>query len=634
MSEDSGKFARPPRHAIFPRPRCLAGLLHAAQILLQAASVHSLTSAHLHARPDRILGWFRALWSNASRTQLTLGLLLLLATIVLALRVQVPIVVVNTDVGFDEGYAAGMALRVLEGKGLPYVDGASHRGPLFYWTLSAATWLGGKYTWHGFRALSLVAFLASTLLMFGAGWAARRPWAGAIGAAFYTYVMCFALHPNDTVGLHAEPLAVPCLMASLLFAALGVCRTKTLRTFALFAACSGVTALMAGLMKQTVLMCVAPMGLWLVAHAYMKEGWTRRQRRMATLALPAGWVGLGLFVIGLYAAAGEVHTLYYWFWKYNADVFAQTSDFDHPVSVLQDWLIQGPWWAIGWALLVIGNVTHLVGRLFAPAGPRGRLSELGFHVAVTLLAITTMAAAAVGLRLFPHYFLIAIASAGLLLGVGVGERLSFRTTSGRASAVVATLLFLAFVGASTETRASIIRKEKREGLGWFDSANTELCSLVQTYSKPDEPIFIWGFDADLYVDCARRPASRFVYMTLVLGTVPPFWAVRKPEYVAENAPEILLDELQTQKPPVILDLKKRIHGFSMTVLPSLKKLLRDDYCLVRTIPVEDGRKANAYVRKDLGACKRTPKRHGAKARSLKGLETANGRAMSRPSIAP
>ncbi len=560
-----------------------------------------MTSLLSHVR--RFQGQIAKCFRSPSKTQLAVGAAAFVAIVLLSLQVHMPILALDSDIGVDEGYAASVALRMVDGSGLPYVEAVSHRGPGYYWTIAAAWAMGGAYDWNGFRGLAFGSFLASVMTMFLAGWAAKRPLTGAIGAGLHCCAVACAMHPDDGIGLHAEHVAVPWLVGSLAFAALAARRTRKYEWFVAFAACSGATAMAAGLMKQTLLVGAGPMGLWILAESCTRTGWTLRQRAAATGAFVLGWLAPGFLVLAIYGGAGEVSTLWYWFWQYNADVFANTKDFHQPWRVLREWFVTSPWWMLGWAFLFAGNLAVLATRLRPARRALHGYAESGFFATVTLLAAFTMFAAGIGLRLWPHYFVVAIAMAGMLVGCSTVQRFDWRSASGRWGAAAATLLVVVVVALSTAARGKVVRDEQRAGMGWKDSENPELCAFIDEYSDRSDPLFVWGFDGDLYVDCERQPASRYVFMTMIVGTVPPFWGIRKPEYVAPGAVETLVRELESSKPPVLVEVTKRI-VYPMESVPLVDAFVHDHYRFVRAIPVEGGRKARCYVRRDLAPCTR------------------------------
>jgi hypothetical protein len=81
----------------------------------------------------------------------------------------------NAALHFDDGYVTAVGERLLDGHLLPYVDAASHRGPVMYWLAALAQALGGRMEWYGIRALASLAFLTS---LFGLWGATDGLWAG------------------------------------------------------------------------------------------------------------------------------------------------------------------------------------------------------------------------------------------------------------------------------------------------------------------------------------------------------------------------------------------------------------------------------------------------------------------------
>jgi hypothetical protein len=149
---------------------------------------------------------------------------------------------------------------------------------------------------------------------------------------------------------------------------------------------------------------------------------------------------------------------------------------------------------------------------------------------------------------------------------------------------------------------------QRKAGSWGSMTPEPLCAVMDRYAKPNEPVFIWGFDADLYLTCRRHVASRFTYLTLVAGNIPPFWTTFREEYVAKRAREDLVEDLRKARPPVILDIPTTIanNGASVSVqgIPKVKEFLAQHYCVQGTARAKNGRVSNVLVRNDLPACKK------------------------------
>jgi hypothetical protein len=110
--------------------------------------------------------------------------------------------------------------------------------------------------------------------------------------------------------------------------------------------------------------------------------------------------------------------------------------------------------------------------------------------------------------------------------------------------------------------------------------------LIQAHTKPSQRLFVWGFRGQLYVSCARRPASRYVFTSFVAGFVPWFFNSTLEEensHVVPGARDILLRELEQTKPPVIVDAGYSLAGRYMTRYPELARYLYDHYTLLNVV---------------------------------------------------
>lgn len=86
---------------------------------------------------------------------------------------------------------------------------------------------------------------------------------------------------------------------------------------------------------------------------------------------------------------------------------------------------------------------------------------------------------------------------------------------------------------------------------------------------------------------------------MVAGVVVPFWRDPRPEWVARNAQENLISELEQHEVALILDSPDRARGSSILHVPQLKKFVVGRYAKAGTIRTKDGRKMTRWVRKDI-----------------------------------
>jgi hypothetical protein len=143
---------------------------------------------------------------------------------------------------------------------------------------------------------------------------------------------------------------------------------------------------------------------------------------------------------------------------------------------------------------------------------------------------------------------------------------------------------------------------RRRGVLWQRSSGEPLCEVIHRYAEPRDPIFIWGFEGDLYVSCAREPASRYVYTTLVAGIVPPFWNERRSDRVARDAPRDTAFDIEHAKPSLIVDVTDNMGGTSINDIPELEAIVARDYCRRETATGWRKREATFYGRRDRGWC--------------------------------
>ena len=135
-----------------------------------------------------------------------------------------------------------------------------------------------------------------------------------------------------------------------------------------------------------------------------------------------------------------------------------------------------------------------------------------------------------------------------------------------------------------------------------------ICRTVAELSRPEDAILVSGFDGDVYVSCHRPPATPYVYTTMVVGVVPPFWSRTDDRWVAPRAREDTARVLRASPPPLVIENRERFGGRTLTSVPLVGDALRDGYCPPRTVEgggIETPRRWAVYVRHDLG-CDRLP----------------------------
>jgi hypothetical protein len=525
---------------------------------------------------------------------------------VLLARTQAFFLTEPGPVAFDDGYTVALGERLIDGSWLPYVDGCSHRGPLLYWAAAIAQKLSGRFNWLGPRWLSVVLTFGVLLGSVVAGVAIRRYLVAAIAALVYVYVLSI-YETGAAYGILGETVAAPFVVWSLALTALGLLRARRLPARCALLAFAGMSAALAGFAKQTALATIGPVSLWALLAALGAPGLLRKHRVLLAGAAPAGFVLVVMVVVIRYAIAGALGTFWYWYYSYNTEIYMQPY-----VGVPLLWEFAGFFAREHWSLfaLTLASVAAL-GGFFARLARAGKKLEFaggsaGFEPCLALLTVAMFVGAAAPYRFWPHYFLALIPLGALLAGTGVDRALA-GTVGNRAVRFLALLTTLGTLTALTlyaaDFRLVDLKRARRMG-GWASVLPEPICDYIAKHSAPDSATFIWGFDSDLYVTCGRRPATRFLYLTLVAGNLAGrWWGEIRLDRVARGSREQIVSDLQATRPPVILDMPANMGGVSIRVVPELVTLLDRDYCVQKGISSKNGRKATPYLRRSGGPCR-------------------------------
>ncbi len=539
---------------------------------------------------------------------------------------------INGSVHFDDAYVVAVAARMVHGRFLPYVDAACQRGPLFYWLAAAAQAQAGWTEWTGVRALAYAAFLLTACALFAAGVAARRAIAGAFGALLFVFVSITRLELKAVFGMVSEPYANLFATAALALVAFGLRRERRPAARVALLALAGAASACAALCKQTYLLAFAPYLAWALAAAVAAEG-RRRERFGGVAALALGWALPFALVALTYALAGELDALVYWSFTYNREVYMAPY---RDVSTLS--------FAAGWAKnhrTLAGAVGALTALALARAiwplrGPLRALPQAydrnGFAATIALQIVLTVASTFAAQRPWSQYYLPPVPwlalFAGIVLADAIEPGLARPFPRGARLAAfglgLVAALGLGVVGSrASDQQMHALRRQRRKG-GWSNARPEPVCAAVDAHSRPDEPLFVWGFDGDIYLSCRRRPASRYVYTTLVAGIVPPFWGEPKTARAARNAARDVIADLERERPPLVLDTSNRVGAGRMRTVKPVDRYVQEHYCRRETLKAKDGRTFYVWVRND--RCTSDPGREAGAAADDAGAAGAAGAA--------
>jgi hypothetical protein len=345
------------------------------------------------------------------------------------------------------------------------------------------------------------------------------------------------------------------------------------------------------LSKQTMSIALVPFSLWVLSAALGRTEYAKTIRTQWVLAFAAGFAAPLAIVLCRYAFAGALETFFYYFFEYNRDVYMAPLRGVLGLELFEFWFAQNlPLIAVA-AALAFGLITSA-----ALADKRAKyLDRNGFAVTIALTTFAVGVTCNATLRGFGHYFLQLFPWAGLLIGYVLECVVLPEGLLGLPSFIMLTVWAAAADwGWSYQFNSNAFRSLRAQVT---DPSATELCSYLHEHTRPYDPVFIWGFYAEPYVSCRVTPATRYVYTTFPAGVVPWFESSLEVENqrAVPGSRALLLQDLETTKPPVIVDFAASLMNRSMTRYRELADYLERHYC-----PDEHLANGDVYLRKQKG----------------------------------
>lgn len=499
----------------------------------------------------------------------------------------------------DEGYLMALGQRLLHGQMLPFVDGVAHSGPLYLFS-GAFIAAFGEFSWVPIRVAAATSFAGITALIFLCGRAAGYPLAGALASVAVPVMSLLRFTPIDGVSYNAECPQILCALASLTCANYGL---RADRADLRWIAGAGVLAAGTALSKQIGGLQAAAIGVGLLVATIGHPTLSNSERRRVLVYFVGAASAPVALVLGWFAVHGALADLYYYLVTYNHTIYMYPHRAVSRSADYKQWFGALPMevgllvTAIGWGL-----AQPWFARANAPSF-REALGRASFPFTVSLLAAAGIVGARGSLRDFAHYYLIAIPWLALLAGLLIESSIRGFAQGSRSQQFAARAALLLPIICLYEVTWSM---RSQHLVGWSSQLRNQValdvqarepppCRLIQQHTPPGEPIFVWGFRADLYVSCKRRPATRYVFTSFVAGYVPWWhWSTKEEEdqLSVPGSRAILLRELEAEKPRIIVDSGRSLGDRSMTRYEALASYLTAHY---RLLEVVDGE--GIYLRK-------------------------------------
>lgn len=507
----------------------------------------------------------------------------------------------------DEAVSALIAANWLDG-GVPYRDAIDQRGPVTYAIYALVFALTGVHDMQAVHWALLFLILVTCLVVFRLGRSLR---AGGIGfavgsvAAALVAIATFTYRRSQMLAFHTE---WPLMLASAV-AMLALWHGLRSSRAAWFVG-AGAAFAIGFLSKQPGIFDAGAGALFVLMWQHERGALFGK----TTLRF-AAWLAVGFFSTlagtALYFAShGAWGDFLLYYWTYNVDHYTAVVPMSDRLAAL-DPFAHGRHYLTANPVLLVGSL--VAGALAIAAWLRCR--RVDGRLLLTLWMILGYFGASYSGRNFGHYFIQIIVPACLLTAMalvdvwrwsrpGAGRWLGRADIAVASRAVVVVLTVVGSIAPLVRFHGEIA------GLNlWRDRpqhhARARLLDAIRSRTKPEDTIFVWGYYPELYVLAPRRPASRYSNTNYLTGMLP--WENHQPgvdtsAHIVDGAWDILLDELEANRPALVVDTAVGDHRYyakyPIAERPRLLRFLAAGYTAAEVVEDRRGRPVAAlWVRR-------------------------------------
>jgi 4-amino-4-deoxy-L-arabinose transferase-like glycosyltransferase len=522
----------------------------------------------------------------------------------------------------DESVSVLIANAWLDGE-VPYRDEIDQRGPVTYALYALVFAVAG-------RSNLFAVHLALLLLVLAGAWLAERTarqlgaeehgHAWGLLAALFVVVGASTYRRSQMLAFHTEwpTLVLSTFGFLLLWRALRPAASERRRSLGLLFE-AGIAFGCSFLAKQPAVFDGLAAGGFLLLLALAERRLFERATWLRAAALAGGFVATVGACVLYFWAAGALADFYLYFWSYNVEHYTAVVPVADRLAALNPWahsrhyLRSNPLFLVSVVVAVV-----LVVRAWVL---RWRRLERRDEVYL-LLVLWTLGAyfgASYSGRNFGHYFIQILAPCALLAARVVVDAWHAAGTTEAWKRPARLALGLAVVGAlgfSLHRYHEDFWLFERRQPAPKDIALDALVAWLRGATRPDEAIFVWGYQPEVYVLADRKPASRYSNTNYLTGLLP--WENSAPgldtsEHIVPGSWDILLRELEASRPAVIVDTVPGNHRFyekyPLAKYPRLASFLAAGYERVKTIPDRKGRPCyDVYLRR--GRVAERPRENG------------------------
>jgi 4-amino-4-deoxy-L-arabinose transferase-like glycosyltransferase len=493
--------------------------------------------------------------------------LCVLALVLLTIAARLPLLLKHQAIE-DEIVYCVVAHEILAG-GQPYTSAVERKPPLLFWTYAAIFKVFGPFNWQALHASGIAWVLLTMLALYLTASRLFDRWTGLIAALLYS-VFQPGLYPNN-LSFNGEVLMnLPIAWAYVI----GFARSRSRWRPEL--AVAGALLASAFLLKQPAAIAAVPLGVYVLFSGYRRHVTVDSLIQATVLAV--GFFAVLLAVGALLLSRGLLGEAVYW----------TIGDHDVPHVYWDKALEHTATFAAACLPLVAGAAASLTNAELWTGRRAERTALCG------LLVVSAIGAAASG-RFFPHYYIALLPPLTLLASPVVARlwRDSWTVSeryghapgrpapqSGNGGSSFGQPARRALPGARGAVLGRAPGWTRNRGvirwlsLAWVLAAAAlffaidwrEFASLapetqaglyIRTHSEPDERLFVWGRQTQIYLDARRRPASRYITTFPLTGYIfgPPLPERDTSDRILPGAWDNLMRDFLVHAPRYIVDVE-------------------------------------------------------------------------------
>ncbi len=456
---------------------------------------------------------------------LSLGTIALIAAIC-AIPVLLYIPFLTEPLFRDEGFYAAVAQMILDGD-VPYRDAFDNKPPMVFAWYALSFVMFGEHIWAPRLLVSLL-LSATTLLVYLQGRLLFGRQAGLVAALAFALSIGLAAFETNA---NTEYFMLLPLVGGVYCFTLAERKSDT-RLYVL----SGFLIGLAILTKEISAFTLPLLMLVVANRIRVDSGWSWVTLRASFK--PAGSLVLGCGTAGLltslpFIVTGTFDDMFDALVVYTLDYVAVVS-WTHRIVAIGKLPLYLFWLAGPWAVLSLLAIFRLA---------RGR--DSGHSLLLIGWVIATLLGVVAAGRFYDHYYVALLPPLALLVPVGLKVMRDASPSWRRAIAVVValslvpTLVINANIYLQPDSDARHTAKYPEDERAVWETDSAELGAWLAARTSPDDYIYNFGFQSEIYFYADRQSPTRFLFDH-------PFRAGDK--YIAEA-----LDDLNSNPPLYIVD---------------------------------------------------------------------------------